>query len=202
MTGRTVRADMSEIQAVGIIGEHLELMHDGRRQRTEILEIRARPGETLHLPPDSDLLVRHPPEHAWLMLVGQVMQEGICPGISAQVTLEVELDVEFSRGIAIFAIAVADEMLERIDPCCCDVRIFLDVEIDVEVGKWAEPAGGPVAQIMRKRTIFRRNVIGAAIPCRVELYGWAAPFLVTIQRIMQQWLRLDCLNVGIVIEVP
>ncbi len=53
------------------------------------------------------------------------MQERVRFGVAIQLTLDVVLDVEVGRRVAIFAIAVAEEVVKRIDACRGNVRIFL-----------------------------------------------------------------------------
>ncbi|MFL5255968.1 MAG: hypothetical protein ACJ8AI_24350 [Rhodopila sp.] len=130
------------------------------------------------------------------------MQEGIGPRIPAKIALGVEPDVERRRWVAVFATAVVDEVFKRAKSGGGDIRVLPKVEHDVEVRKRAEPAGRPIAQVMRKRAVFGRDVVGMAIPCRIELDGWTAPFPVAIQRIMDKRLLLNFLNVWIVIDVP
>ena len=185
-----------------VIGEHLELMGGGWRQWPEVLELRAGLGEAFYFAPDGHLVIRHAADDAGFVLVHQVMQERVGVGVAAQVALDVELDVEVRRWVAVFAVAVAEEVVERIDPCGRDVGVFFQVECDIEIRDGAEPAGEPVGQVMRERAVIGPDVVGLAVPGRVELPGRTAGFFVAVHRIMQQWLLLGVPDIVIGIQIP
>ncbi len=184
-----------------VVGENCCPGPRPRGRRPKFLERRTWLGEPLDLRGDRRLVIRGTRENAGLMTMREIMQQRIAGRIALQVALNVELGVEAAGGIAPFAKAVADVVLERIDPRLRDIAVGRQVVCGIELGDRAEESD-PVLKVVGQCIAVIRNVVGLAIPGRIEVRARPIAVAFAALDIVQQRELPRRADIGICRQVP